>query len=853
MRVRLIFAAAFAAALVVCMAEATPLPDNSGISHAASLPSQTLDAAIIEDIAFVGLRRVAPQAVAAQLHTRVGDPFDRWRLDDDVHGLGRLGWFASVQVEQENPEENIGQAGENSRRTRLIFRLEEHLLLVGVTYSGSRLLSRQQIEKLLMERKVAINPGAPENPVSQYQAASAIRGALAMLGHPEARVQMRREESTSGTVRVRFEIDDGPRITLGRILFEGEPGVPQKILRRQMKRLRPDAWFAGLRGTNVYTAEGFAEDRERLLTYYHNHGYPLARVGTATDSTAEGASRSWLLWPRLRHQARVNVTVPVQARGFYRIELVNVSARLKKDAIAAHAKLPMTPAQGRPGHPYSAQVIDTFRRDWQARLQPKSVHQRDDRPAYVNVEAIRTLDTLSHHVRIQLEESVTPPYIVRRLEFLGIHRFPDRYFRRRIALREGAPLDDRALEAGLARLARTTYFKPLKKEDVRVMTNDVTHTADVSIRIEELGQQRVSLTGGRGQFGSTLGIVYTVFNFLHGEELLSSHIEGGPESLQLAMGLAKEGLLGSRGSLALAVFNSFLRPRFSGSPKGPFFQQNTEGVDATWSYTPTPADSLLVSYDLSHTKTQSSPIPVAGVTGLTVTDAPTETSSHAAGLGWTHDTGAERIVLADSVSGGWLGGSENLVRSKVEYGRLWRDQLFDSRNVWAIRTTLRGVGSYSGAAPFSSRFFPGDDFVRGLSAGALGPKGVTSSVSPTGATKYSATPAGTDLTGAGNVEYRKRLADNTEATVFFDLGSGMLLPNWLGPSRPALINSTNRVVHASTGMQVQWTVPGIGLPLRGYYALNILRLDRWLPMPDGSVFRARDRLAGFGWGLAPMF
>src|ERR1700685_679417 len=110
------------------------------------------------------------------------------------------------------------------------------------------------------------------------------------------------------------------------------------------------------------------------------------------------------------------------------------------------------------------------------------------------------------------------------------------------------------------------------------------YTADVTIHVEELGQQRASLVGGRGQFGSTLGIAYSLFNLLDREELLSSRIEGGPESLQLAMGFAKEGFLGSRGSLALSVFDTFLRPLFYGSVKGPFLKQQSEGIDAAWSY-----------------------------------------------------------------------------------------------------------------------------------------------------------------------------------------------------------------------------------------------------------------------------
>jgi outer membrane protein assembly factor BamA len=192
------------------------------------------------------------------------------------------------------------------------------------------------------------------------------------------------------------------------------------------------------------------------------------------------------------------------------------------------------------------------------------------------------------------------------------------------------------------------------------------------------------------------------------------------------------------------------------------------------------------------------------------------------------------------------------VRSKAEYERAWHDPFFDQQNAWAFRTTFSGAGSYSGDLPFYARLFPGDDLVRGLRGGALGSQAVVSSVSSGGATTYSASPAGADLVAAASGEYRVRLSASTEASGFFDIGWGALLPNWLGPARPALIDSTSRIVHASTGIQLQWTIPGVGVPVRAYYALNLLRLDRW-PMPDGSLFHARDPLAKLGWGLGPMF
>ena len=146
---------------------------------------------------------------------------------------------------------------------------------------------------------------------------------------------------------------------------------------------------------------------------------------------------------------------------------------------------------------------------------------------------MRTFNPENHTARVAFDLSDSSPYIVQRIEFLGLHKFSDRYARRRILLREGRPINERALEAGLLRLARTGYFKPIRKEDICVQLDDANHTANVSIHLEEIGQQRASLAGGSGQFGSTLGIAYTVFDLLNREELLSAQLEGGPETLQV--------------------------------------------------------------------------------------------------------------------------------------------------------------------------------------------------------------------------------------------------------------------------------------------------------------------------------
>ena len=47
--------------------------------------------------------------------------------------------------------------------------------------------------------------------------------------------------------------------------------------------------------------------------------------------------------------------------------------------------------------------------------------------------------------------------------------------------------------------------------------------------------------------------------------------------------------------------------------------------------------------------------------------------------------------MTDSISGGWLGGTENAVRSTAEYARIWHDSWIDSRNAWAVHGSFHGV------------------------------------------------------------------------------------------------------------------------------------------------------------------
>jgi outer membrane protein insertion porin family len=846
---RWLVAAGAGGLLFVCLVRAAPQLDvrpadsPMELRSASSLP-------LIEEIGFDGLRRISPAALRLKISSHERQLLDANKVDADVRTLARLGWFGDISVESQSFTDAVVSAEKTPPPVRLIFHLDERPYLRGVEFFGSKLLSRAQIDKLLSETHQTPRLGEPADPVALQRIAVAIQSSLAELAHPQSHVEMHHEESANHCVRVRFEIDDGPHLPVGKIRFEGQTAFLEKLLRRQMQRIAPDSLFAGLRGKNAFTREAFEDDREHLLAYYQDHGYPEARIGNANISQDKKSSFRWLPWPHRPNGTRLSVAIPVESGPRYVMATLHSSPTLLQTSRSRTQKVQAI-LRTEAGKPYSAQTIEDLRRAWQPAIQPRT--DKAISPAYRSLETTRTFDHENHTVDIAFGLSDTPPLLIRRIEFQGLHRFSDRFVRRRISLQEGRPLDNHALETGLARLTHTGYFRPVRKEDIHVQTDKAARTADVTIHLQEIGQQRVSFSGSHGQFGSTLGLAYTLFDLFERDEMFASQIDAGPESLQLMLGFAKQGFLGPRSSLALSVFNNILRPHFSSSVKGPFYTSETVGLIAGWTYAVTNTDSLGINYALSRSNIDNSlPLP-ASITGVTASNIRARTSSHSLGIGWARDAANEHFTVANSFSGAWLGGNENLLRSSEEYARLVPDPLFNHQNAFAFRTSVGGAGSYRGDMPLYARLFPSDDQVRGFRAGELGPYAAASSLSSTGNSQFSAVPAGANLFAAANLEYRVPLSTRVQAASFFDLGSGWLLPSWLGPSRPLLLASTNGVLHGSTGIQLQWTVPGIQMPLRGYYAVNVSRMNRFLKLPDGSLFRARNHVSSFGWTLGTLF
>jgi outer membrane protein insertion porin family len=846
-------------------------------------------AGVVRRIEFRGLRRFTAGSLLSRMALREGQALDAGLVERDVRALNDLGWFETVTVQVEPLPLLVAQARDRGLPCglgpqawdpragsmpsdlaysapeepvlRVVFVLEERPFLAGVDFVGSRALAPEAIGQLLDSRSLAPKLARPANPTELYRAARAIESALVDMGHAAARVAVRLQPVPTESARAIFTINEGPRVPVSQVRFEGNLAFSETKLRGEMHQVTPHVFLAGWRNKNIYTPLRLAEDRMRLEEFYRHHGFPEARVGQPQVTFVEERVRSWFPWPRWKTLPRIRIVLPIYEGMFYRLEAVHVEGPGREDD-----GLPDSLPRFNPLEPYSEEKMMRAR-DALARALPAESagvtapgHSREDatRPR-PEVEVIPRFNPERGTVRVVFRARAGESYLVRRIEFQGHHLFNDRFYRRRILLREGDTFSSELLQKGLARLAASGYIKPVKQENVEIRFDEGKRTVDILIRVEEIGRQRISLLGGGSNLGSTAGVAYSVFNLLRGEELLLGHLEGGRDTVYLITRLAKDGIFGTRASFALSVYRTLVRPRFPGSRTERLYIARSSGLSQTWSYPLTPAHVLAISYEHASTSTTYSQDLIAdAVSG----EVATYTARRAVAVAWAHRVARARFSALTSVSGGALGGNEEVLRSSIEYVRA-QPALTSRRNSWAFRGHLSGVGSYAQRElPLSARLFAGPELVRGLRAGELSPLVATARRSSDGTVAYRAQPAGANLVAGTNLEYRAPLTKGNalEAAAFFDAGAAWLRPRWLGGGVAG--SHASGVMRTATGMELRWVLPErilrVPMPLAGqtvrvHYAISPVSIARSLLFPDGTRFQPARRSGVFGWALGSMF
>jgi len=809
----------------------------------------------VEEIRIVGNRRIPESTILYYIQTKENDPYNEQQVLRDYRNLLNTNFFSDAKVLIEE-----GETGEI-----IIFEVKERPLVRAIEYEGMKSFKESDVLEKFRDMRVGLTVDSPFDDAKLPKARKAIRSLLDMNGRPLGRVAIRVEPITSASIRLIFDIDEGPKVRIGDILFEGNTVISDDELRDALELNKVRGPIVMFKGLDKFIPDKLEYDVQvNLLAKYRERGYISAKAGEPEVEIVE-APRGLLIGFRKTKQ-QYRITIPIEEGPQYRVGSFKVTGSTAFDEATITRGFAMIQGD-----------IVNYTRLKESTDELKEFYSRlgyldmDARPEIAVNDENKTVD-----IGLNIVEGNR--YIINQINFAGNTKTRDKVLRREMLLEEAQEFNGTLMDISIRRLNQLGFFEPIEEDDYDVIKRPAEGEVDILIKVKERSQQSIGLTGGvSGISGGFVGINYQSNNFRGRGERIDVQLLAGTRTSNFSFGYTQPYFLDTRVSMGISVFSQRYRwdtyTAFYGliSPDQSvsLYTQRSTGFTVSGSYPLGRWTRGGLRYSLQNIKiddiadiyedfalnqligfTPGGDIEDAreGIIRSEITPSYVYNSKNS----FFTATRGSQITLEVPISGGPLGGTFNLIRPFVEFQHFRPDFLLSGgRHTLAFRvraTHIIPYGTLSSGAPMSppffERIFSGGEFsLRGFNIRTVSPWAYTRAPSLDSAGNVMIDPEtglpriseninliGGDTSVIATAEYRMPLVGPLQLAAFVDYGTSTVLRKdnlqVFGPQTSIdLLEDTNNVWRMSTGAEVQFLLPMINQPFRLIFAYNPLRLD----------------------------
>jgi len=490
-----------------------------------SLPQATAGqpAAIVERIQFDGNRRIRSETLQARIFTRPGDVYSEDALRRDFQALWNTQYFEDIRLEvQDSPDRPNAKI--------IIFHVIERPVIRRIEYHGLKSVTQSDVLDRFKERKVGLVVEDQFDPTKIKKAEVVLKELLAEHGRQFAVVKPTFERIPStNAVKLVFSVDEGPKVKVGLIKFQGNTAFSDRKLIRSMKNTRPYAvplWlFEVPVMSKTFDRDKLDEDLEiGVRALYQDNGYfkvlvkdPIIQTADVTEGSLPGKI------PLLgRHPGKATqITIPIEEGEQYRMGRLVVRSADPEKPLSIKREYMESIFPMKKGDIFSVAKIRKAIEDYTKLYGVGGFIDFTATPQTDVHEDTKTID-------LTLDFDEQKRFFVRRIDFSGNLTTRDKVIRRELLINEGDVFNNHLWELSLLRLNQLNYFDKIKPEDAEIKRNQAQGTVDILVKLKEKGKQSISFTGGvSGLSGSFLGVTYQTNNFLGLGETLTLSTQYG--------------------------------------------------------------------------------------------------------------------------------------------------------------------------------------------------------------------------------------------------------------------------------------------------------------------------------------
>ncbi len=474
---------------------------------------------LVENVDIVGNRRLRKEDLLYYIQTRPGDPYSPEQVQRDLQALVALNFFdktaTSVSIE------DAPRGGIN-----VIFTVKELPIIRDIQFQGLHSVTESDVLKAFRERRVGVSKESVYDPVKVRNAIRVMKELLAAKGHPNATVDKREDQVSATSTAITFVVNEGERVRVVEIRFEGNKVFSSGKLRDQMKYVKEAGLITRFKGQDILDREKLDVDlRQHVDNYMRSKGYLQARHGEPrVEGLGKRTTGLFIPLPFLSStDEALRVTVPITEGKLYRIGSIKIEGNSIFSEQQISSVIGLKPGDVANGERIGKALYENLKKLYgQA-----GFIQYSAEPTPTFKDNPQKPDEGIVDFNIAIEEG--KQFTLRRLEFLGNTFTRDNVLRREFILNEGDIYNQTAFEYSVLRLNQLGYFEAVDKEkDVDFRTNEEEGQVDVNVKVSEKGRQQISFNGGiSGIGGSFFGLEYSTNNLLGRGEVLSFNVAYG--------------------------------------------------------------------------------------------------------------------------------------------------------------------------------------------------------------------------------------------------------------------------------------------------------------------------------------
>ena len=481
--------------------------------------AQTQQQRIVENVDVIGNRRLRKDDILYYVQTRPGDVYNVESVQRDYQTLLSLTFFDKTATRVLT--ENGPRGGVN-----IIFEVKELPIIRDLTFEGLKSVPESDVLKAFRERRVGVSKESTYDPVKVLNARRVIKELLSAAGHPNATVEERTEEVSATSLAITFDVNEGDRVRVVDIQFEGNTVFSDGALRGAMKYVKEAGLITRFKGSDILDREKLDVDLRLVDNYMRSKGYLQARHG---EPRIESVGRRRTGFPILplpflsSVDEGLRVTVPIVEGKVYRLGEFKVEGNSIFSEAQIRAVIGLNKGDIADGEKVSKGLFENLKKFYGQQgfieYTAEPVPTFKDNPQNPNEGIV--------DFTVGIEEG--KQFTLRRLEFVGNTFTRDNVLRREVLINEGDIYNDAYWEYSVVKLNQLGYFNPIDKDkDVDRRTNDEEATVDLSLKVSERGRQQISFNGGiSGIGGSFFGLEYSTNNLLGRGEVLSFNLAAG--------------------------------------------------------------------------------------------------------------------------------------------------------------------------------------------------------------------------------------------------------------------------------------------------------------------------------------